>query len=127
MLAEVVLSILVQRLVFSLPGASAEELIPDKVVPKHLAYVEWFKAGPGNSAPTRLLPRVRPAVWGDDTRKASIIPLDFIQRSVHLIPKFGPVTDVTWSWTNALTVCDDFYVSEYSDLHLFYICRKLSS
>ena len=60
-------------------------------------------------------------------RRASIIPISQIEHSVHLIPKFGRVMDVTWSMDNVLEVCKTFYVNPYVRHLDFLLFRYLSA
>ncbi|KAJ7333971.1 hypothetical protein DFH08DRAFT_707664, partial [Mycena albidolilacea] len=41
----------------------------------------------------------------DRDRLSSIIPVANIRRSVHLLPKFGPVAPAQWKSTNVLDKC----------------------
>ncbi|KAG6808332.1 hypothetical protein H0H92_004461, partial [Tricholoma furcatifolium] len=79
------------RVVFSLPPRIIEKFFSLGVTPpQHLAYVEWFT--PFSAHPERHLNmyKVQRMLKNGD-RVASIIPVSNIQRSVHLLPKFGPV------------------------------------
>ncbi|KAF8262957.1 hypothetical protein EI94DRAFT_1469842, partial [Lactarius quietus] len=49
-----------------------------------------------NPDPDNLLFKITPQRNRDSRRMCSIIPLVNIQRSVHLIPKFGPVAPQEW-------------------------------
>jgi len=48
---------------------------------------------------------------------ATIIPVDTILRSVHLIPRFGPVMPPEWSSFTVLEQCNTFFVNLFTDLH----------
>ena len=47
-------------------------------------------------------------------RCASVIPVDSIIGSVHLIPRFGPVTPREWNSFSVLELCNTFYVNPFS-------------
>ena len=49
-------------------------------------------------------------------RRATIIPLDVILCSVHLIPRFGPVTHPEWNSFTVLDQCNTFFVNPFTDL-----------
>ncbi|KAJ6605637.1 hypothetical protein B0H10DRAFT_1659135, partial [Mycena sp. CBHHK59/15] len=53
-----------------------------------LAYVEWFSKFPRKPDPNHGMYKISRPV----EHAASIIPVSQIRRSVHLFPKFGPVT-----------------------------------
>jgi|SRR5882757_3795922 len=88
------------------------------IMPKHLAYVEWFSPfalNPGNNhgmyAITRSLK--------DGKRLASVIPVSDIARTVVLFPKFGPLTPREWTCNNVLDECTTFYVNPFTDRHSY--------
>ncbi|KAG2119971.1 hypothetical protein BD769DRAFT_1362066 [Suillus cothurnatus] len=47
----------------------------------------------------------------------SIINISDICRSVHLIPKFGPVVPHEWMSSTVLELCSSFFVNLFSDRH----------
>jgi hypothetical protein len=60
-------------------------------------------------------------VWGERYVE-EVVPLAFIRRTCHLVPRFGkpeetPLVDDTSS--DPLELFDKFYVNSYFDLHLF--------
>jgi hypothetical protein len=50
-------------------------------------------------------------------RRATIIPVDTILCSVHLIPRFGPVTPSEWSSSTVLEQCNTFFINPFTDLY----------
>ena len=86
--------------------------------PHHLAYVEWFKAFSSTTEKNHLMYKVTREYRGDQWY-TSIIPVSKIQRSVHLIPKFGPVANYEWSSSNVLEQCSTFYLNPFTDRHTY--------
>ncbi|KAJ6475468.1 hypothetical protein C8R45DRAFT_1102753 [Mycena sanguinolenta] len=79
------------RVVFTLPPHLAKQILPSNIQPpKYLAYVEWFSAFKPQPERHHLMYKVSRVIKNGD-RLASIIPVSNIRRSVHLLPKFGPV------------------------------------
>ncbi|KAF8258517.1 hypothetical protein EI94DRAFT_1774184 [Lactarius quietus] len=110
------------RVVFRLPEKSLRTLfrIEDNT-PKHLVYVKWYMAFSQNLDPDNLLFKITPQRNRDGGRMCSIIPLANIQRSVHLIPKFGPVAPQEWKSSTVLDLANVFFVNSFTDSHLYCI------
>jgi len=92
------------QVIFSLPSEYGNFEHP-------LAYVEWFTLF---NAPVPDLEMYQVSRSTQSHRHhTSIILVSQIERSVHLILKFGQVMDVTWSADNILEVCKTFFVNPY--------------
>ncbi|KAJ7601791.1 hypothetical protein DFH06DRAFT_1401017 [Mycena polygramma] len=107
------------RVVFTIPERLVKNLLPpDIVLPKYLAYVEWFSAF--KSAPERhhLMYKVSRTIRDGD-RLASIIPVANIRRSIHLLPKFGPVAPLEWKSHTVLDDCPVFFANPWTDRHIY--------
>ena len=119
------------RVVFQLPAKTVRALFPDPAnpPPQHLAYVEWFTPFPRSPEADSGSYRISRA-YGTDyegQRLASIVPVQALQRSVHLFPCFGPVLNPMWTSYNVLEECQSFRVNPYLDHHLFRSTHKHSN
>ena len=56
-------------------------------------------------------------------RRASIIPIEQIVRTCHLIPKFGEHVPEGWTSENALAQADTYYVNPDLRIHDFLLFR----
>src|ERR1700677_1746562 len=85
------------RVVFEIPSRVIQGLFtsPNTTLPSHLAYVEWFSPIPVTPGSNHGLYRVN-RLTHNGRRRASIIPVESILRSVHLFPVFRPYTP--WEW-----------------------------
>ncbi|KAJ7860201.1 hypothetical protein B0H14DRAFT_3084861 [Mycena olivaceomarginata] len=92
------------RVVFSLTARHIEGLFPPA-----------FTAQP--EAPHLMYKLTRSLKDGE--RLASIIPLENIRRSVHLLPKFGAVAPAHWTSSNVLEECSAFNVNCFTDRHSY--------
>ncbi|KAJ7170283.1 hypothetical protein C8R43DRAFT_875907, partial [Mycena crocata] len=107
------------RVVFSLNAKHTKGLFPpDRPPPRHLAYVEWFSPFTSEPEPHHLMYKIRRSIKDGD-RIASIVPIANLRRSVHLLPKFGPVAPPEWTSTNVLDQCSTFFVNSFSDRHIY--------
>ncbi|KAH7919379.1 hypothetical protein BV22DRAFT_1023101, partial [Leucogyrophana mollusca] len=52
-------------------------------------------------------------------RQASVVPVASLRRSIHLIPKFGPVAPREWTSSNVLEQCNTFFVNCFTDRHAY--------
>ncbi|KAJ6557130.1 hypothetical protein B0H10DRAFT_2370751 [Mycena sp. CBHHK59/15] len=108
------------RVIFSFPEASIPKIFnTGVVVPKYLAYIEWFTAFKTQPEPNHLMYKISRAEDRDGDQMASIISIDNIRRSVHLFPKFGRVAPRKWTSTNVLEKCSTFFVSCFTDRHSY--------
>ncbi|KAF8799350.1 hypothetical protein BYT27DRAFT_7003136, partial [Phlegmacium glaucopus] len=55
----------------------------------------------------------------DGSPLSSIVPVANIFRSVHLLPKFGPVAPVEWTSSNVMDKCNTFFLNSFTDKHLY--------
>ncbi|KAJ3808524.1 hypothetical protein F5876DRAFT_89978 [Lentinula aff. lateritia] len=104
------------RVVFSLPFNKLDTLIPSDIPPpQHLAYVEWFTKFQPNPEPSSGLYRIKRDVGGDGLCAASIISLDSIVRSVHLLPQWGGSVPSEWTSETVLDRAPSFLLNIFKD------------
>ena len=104
------------RVVFEIPSKVLHNVFlgSETTPPRHLAYVEWFSPIPAVPGPNHLLYKVT-RLTHRERRCASIIPVDTIIRSVHLLPIFGQRMSRDWDTFSVLEKCNAFYVNPFSD------------
>jgi hypothetical protein len=108
------------KVIFSLPPEVVTRLFgPNESIPPYLAYVEWFTPFENHPRPNHMLYCVK-RMLHNNQRVASIISLDTIQRSIHLIPAFGSVSSREWSSSNVLDECTVFFVNAFTDRHSYH-------
>jgi hypothetical protein len=105
---------------FEIPSKKIDDVFPllDTRPPRFLAYVEWFSPIPATPEPKHLMYKVSRSIQGG-RRNASIISVDAILRSVHLLPRFGPVMPRDWNTFTVLEKCPTFYVNPFADMHSY--------
>ncbi|KAJ7736807.1 hypothetical protein B0H16DRAFT_1326346 [Mycena metata] len=107
------------RVVFTLPPRLTKTILPSTIVPpKYLAYVEWFSGFKPQPEQHHSMYKVS-RVIKDGDRYASIIPVANIRRSIHLLPKFGPVAPLHWKSHNVLDECPVFFANPWTDRHIY--------
>lgn len=110
------------RVVFSILEKDIETLFDRGIsVPRQLVYIEWFSVFPATTDPDSLLYKVSRSYARGGERLAEIIPLANIRRSIHLLPKFGPIAPTAWSSSNVLEQCKTYYVNAFTDPHIYRI------
>ena len=106
--------------IFSIPDRFHSQVISNPqatTLSPHLAYIEWFAPFRQNPEPHHNLFSVkRPPLL---QRQYSIVPVNQIVRSVHLIPRFGPQVDRSWTSSNVLDECDSFFLNQFSDRNAY--------
>ncbi|KAG2108065.1 uncharacterized protein F5147DRAFT_761177 [Suillus discolor] len=96
------------RVIFSIPEKHHASLFPSHIlIPKHLAYVEWFSPFTGTSERNHGMHKVSRS-YENGEQLVSIISVKDIRRSVHLIPKFGRSAPRDWTSSNVLEFVDNF-------------------
>ncbi|KAJ7195610.1 hypothetical protein GGX14DRAFT_700677 [Mycena pura] len=112
------------RAVFSFKPQHIKTLFPsDASPPTYLAYIEWFSPFPSQPEPHHLMYKIKRSLK-EGSRMVSVIPVANIRRSVHLIPKFGPVAPPEWTREDILRILPLFSagtrlcLEDYFDAHL---------
>ncbi|KAJ3846903.1 hypothetical protein EV368DRAFT_76920 [Lentinula lateritia] len=78
------------RVMFSLPQKMLYKLFPPNMTPPaHLAYVEWFSKFPRHPDPHMRMNRLKKQIGRDGVISASVVPIETIQKSINLYPKWG--------------------------------------
>ncbi|KAL1675271.1 hypothetical protein EV122DRAFT_218848 [Schizophyllum commune] len=110
------------RAVFTIPKAAESRLfLPGVVLPKRLAYVEWYTPFPRRPEPDHRMYKISPSDAPGGGTLASIVPAANIRRSVHLFPKFGRTAPSEWTSSSVLDQCRVFFVNSFTDKHLYRI------
>ena len=104
------------RMVFEIPDREVPQVFSSvDRPPKHLAYIEWFTPIPATPDPKHSMYRVS-KLMENGCRAASVIQVESIVCSVHLIPHFGPVIPREWNSFTVLKLCDNFYINPFADV-----------
>ena len=102
-------------MVFQLPTYTIPiVMLPSVTVPQHLAYVEWFSILPTVPDANSGLYRVS-RLTSNGFRQASVISVDSILSSVHLVPHFVGADSSGWNTFTVIELCNSFYVNPFSN------------
>ena len=104
-------------MVFQIPNRVNQDIFPELATPPptYLAYVEWFTPLTATPDPKHRMFRVARLIRNKQ-RCAEIVPVDSFVSSIHLLPRFGPLTHREWSSFTVLEQCQSFYVNPFTDL-----------
>jgi len=106
--------------IFSLAKQAQKSVfVGDELPPKYFAYVEWFLKFSAVAEDNHLMYKIRHSFLSDGRRDSSIIPVEWVQWSVHLIPRFGPVAPRTWKALDVLEQAEAFYINLFTDQHTY--------
>ncbi|KAJ7107944.1 hypothetical protein C8R44DRAFT_885327 [Mycena epipterygia] len=106
------------RVVFTLPARIVRSIFPANVEPpKYLAYVEWFLPFTREPERNSLMYKVSRSKRDCD-RMASIVAVKDIRRSIHLLPKFGPIVPPDWRSSN-IQYPGVFFANPWTDRHIY--------
>jgi hypothetical protein len=106
------------RVVFELPDRVISEVFTScgtLAPPRYLAYVEWFTPIPATADHKHGMYRVS-RLTENGCWSASIIRVESIVRSIHLVPHFGPVMPQGWNSFTVLELCNTFYINTFADV-----------
>lgn len=82
--------------------------------PAHLAYVEWFTPLPAAPDPKHGMYKVS-RLPSNSNQHVEIIPVEAILGSIHLFPRFGPVTAQGLNSFTSLDWHNTFYLNPFTD------------
>ncbi|KAJ3007938.1 hypothetical protein NUW54_g3348 [Trametes sanguinea] len=111
------------RLVFTIPQKAMDSLfvrLAPATRPRHLAYVEWFMPSSPVAHPDHGLYKLTRLVRNGQ-RLSSIIPVEQIERTCHLLPDFGPVAPRAWTASTVLEECSTFWLNTFVDRYTYMI------
>ncbi|KAI0683028.1 hypothetical protein C8Q76DRAFT_772508 [Earliella scabrosa] len=107
------------RLIFRIPHSACADLFgPGTMPPDHLAYVEWFTAFT-EPDPVNGMYKVTRSRDQHRRRRATIVEVRNIRRSCHLYPVCNGQYPRDWSSSTVLDDCDTFFLSQFSDQHMY--------
>ncbi|KAJ7467254.1 hypothetical protein B0H11DRAFT_2159564 [Mycena galericulata] len=100
------------RVVFTLPTRLAKTIFPHECCSSKIFGIR--------RVPERhhLMYKVSRVIKNGD-RLGSIIPVNNTRRSVHLLPKFGPIAPPEWKSHNVLDKCPIFFANPGTDRHIY--------
>ncbi|KIP02336.1 hypothetical protein PHLGIDRAFT_79255 [Phlebiopsis gigantea 11061_1 CR5-6] len=108
------------RAIFQIPHQAAQQIYKSHIpIPRYYAYVEWFSKFESMPNPYHGLYSLKRTIIKDD-RIAAVIPIGYIQRSIHLFPAFDTNIGQIWKASNVLEKCDLFYLNCFSDRHAYH-------
>ncbi|KAJ8074031.1 hypothetical protein PM082_012321 [Marasmius tenuissimus] len=110
------------RVIFSSPSSEKHQHLfaPGTKPPPHLTYVEWFTKLTTHPDPATGLFRVKPLTRRDGLHAVSVVPVEAIQQSVNLYPKWGGTVPPTWSREGILDSCPAFYLNPYKNTRMHF-------
>ncbi|RPD60944.1 hypothetical protein L226DRAFT_545471 [Lentinus tigrinus ALCF2SS1-7] len=106
------------RLIFQLPPEASQQYFPNSVPPGHLAYIEWYTAFT-QPDPVHGMYRISRSRDRNRSLRASVVEVRHIRRGCHLYPVSGAVIDRSWTSSTVLDECEHFWVSPFSDMHMY--------
>jgi hypothetical protein len=111
--------------IFALQKIAKRRLFPgpsdqSQDLPQHFAYIEWLSPFTARPDLNHKMYKVQSLDW-QDLRFVSVIDVQSIYRSVHLIPRFGRSVPREWTTFNVLDKCQSFYVNCFTDWHTYLI------
>jgi hypothetical protein len=85
-----------------------------------LAYVEWYSKIPSAPEQFTKLYKLKKEFVQAGGPSASVIPIEWIERSVQVYPKWGPRVPEEWTSENILDIVPTIYLSPYKDCNTFF-------
>ena len=89
--------------------------------PRYMAYVEWYTPfDPESKDPNHGMYKISKTRQKGTRIKqpgSSIIPLENITRSAHLLPIYEEADSQNWTSDNVLDMCNHFHVNRFPDIN----------
>ena len=86
-----------------------------------LAYIEWYAPFGTLDAEMGMF-IVKPSTQSHHVH-GEVIEINWIVRSMHLLPKYGRKVNPGWTSQNVADHCQAFFTSPYSDIHMFCLLK----
>ena len=108
------------RVIFQIPHDAAKQLYRSgRPIPLYYAYLEWFDHFQSMPKPYHELYSLKRTIRNGE-RMAIVVPIGYLQRSIHLFPAFDTNHGEVWKASNVLEECENFYLNCFSDRHAYH-------
>ena len=89
-------------------------------IPRVYAYLEWFDPFDTMPLPNHDFYHLKRTIK-DGHRMAIVVPIEHLQRSIHLFPAFNTKkANEIWKYDDVLEKCSIFCLNSFSDRHAYH-------